>query len=33
MENDNRETDKILTNLRNLSVYCSECNDIQCTSF
>ena len=30
---DNRETDKILTNLHRLSIYRSEYNDIQCTSF
>jgi len=33
MEADNSETDKILTNLHSLSIYCSDYNDIQCTSF
>ena len=33
METTNRETDKILTNLHSLSIYRSEYNDIQCTSF
>jgi len=33
MKNDNRETDKMLTNLHGLSIYRSECNDIHCTSF
>jgi len=27
MEADNRETDKILTNLQSLSIYRNECND------
>jgi len=33
MEIDNRETDKILTNLHSLYIYRSEYNDIQCTFF
>jgi len=33
METDIRETDEILTSLHSLSIYRSEYNDIQCTSF